>query len=146
MTSPNATEIAPDPGFDALPYAQKVTYLIIKQAAEDGAPCPMNKDIAETTGHSSVSSATELVQALELKGLITVERFRKFRVVTIVASGKRTAPKPARKHNPYIAQRRRRLPLMIEAAERKLIGLHREARRYGMDDLIADRPVMVDAA
>lgn len=39
----------------------------------------------------------------------------------------------------YAYQRMRRMPEMIEATERKLLGLYREARRYGMADLLESR-------
>lgn len=37
---------------------------------------------------------------------------------------------------PYEAQRRRRMPDIIEATERKLAGLYREARRYSRAQLV----------
>lgn len=39
----------------------------------------------------------------------------------------------------YEAQRIRRMPEMIEATERKLLGLYREAKRYGMDELLESK-------
>ena len=39
----------------------------------------------------------------------------------------------------YERRRQRDMPSMIEAAERKLAGLYREAARYGLNDLLRDK-------
>lgn len=39
----------------------------------------------------------------------------------------------------YEYQRIRRMPDMIESAERKLAGLYREAARYGLNELLTDK-------
>jgi SOS-response transcriptional repressor LexA len=61
------------------------------ECAEAGRPCPTNRETSERLGLSSVNHATVLYQALEEQGLIRVECSRTARVVTIVASGGRTA-------------------------------------------------------
>lgn len=39
----------------------------------------------------------------------------------------------------YEKQRKRRMAIMIDLAERKLAGLYREAARYGREDLLRNR-------
>lgn len=39
----------------------------------------------------------------------------------------------------YVYQRQRRMPDMIEATERKYLGLLREAKRYGMHDILSSK-------
>lgn len=64
---------------------------ILKRAAAAGATCPTNGDIADMLGLSSTATASGLVALLETAGHIKVERGRTSRVVTIVATGQRTA-------------------------------------------------------
>lgn len=45
----------------------------------------------------------------------------------------------------YTIRRIHRLPATIEAAERKLAGLYREAQRYGMDELLESHSAFSEA-
>lgn len=70
---------------------------ILKRAAEAGARCPSNGDIADMLGIASTGAASEIVSLLEAAGHITVERSRTSRIVTIVATGHRTAGIPIKR-------------------------------------------------
>ena len=64
---------------------------MLERAADAGQPCPTNAEITEALGTSSLSTAPDTIARLERDGLITVERGIRSRVVTIVATGHRTA-------------------------------------------------------
>lgn len=70
---------------------EKTVFAMIVRAAETGRPCPSNGEIAGAIGANSVATAARWIGKLEKVGLITVERGTSCRVVTIKASGKRTA-------------------------------------------------------
>lgn len=74
--------------------AEAIAYRMIYEAAEAGEPCPMNVDIEIAIGANSSSMGPITVRRLEAKGLITVERYYRARVVTVIATGKTTAPPP----------------------------------------------------
>lgn len=67
-------------------------YQALVSAAERGDKAPANWLLAEMVGNQSMATGARLVARLEERGLIAVERTRCSRVITIVASGKRTAP------------------------------------------------------
>lgn len=74
------------------PQAADATAMrLIEQAASLGEPCPKNETIAVAIGYSSVSASCRVLNRLEANGLIHVERGAINRVVTILATGKRTA-------------------------------------------------------
>lgn len=66
-------------------------FAILERAANSGAPCPTNNDLAELLGYCSGNGPSGLVNLLEVAGCITVERSNCGRVVTINRTGKRTA-------------------------------------------------------
>ncbi|MFD1104601.1 SANT/Myb-like DNA-binding domain-containing protein [Sphingobium olei] len=66
-------------------------FAILERAANDGATCPTNNDLAEMLGYCSGNGPSGLVNLLEVSGYITVERSNCGRVVTISRTGKRTA-------------------------------------------------------
>lgn len=68
-----------------------VVYAALVAAAEAGARCPTNDALCGQTGHASTNSAVEAIKRLVHAGIITVERFARDRVVTIAATGKKTA-------------------------------------------------------
>lgn len=59
----------------------------LTRAADAGQTCPTNPDLSVITG-GSISGPVKIMQGLEAKGLIHVERFSCGREVTIVASGR----------------------------------------------------------
>lgn len=63
---------------------------LIDEAASRGEKCPSNYTMADAIGYAANSIST-LIQHLEGKGYITVERGNAKRVVTILATGARTA-------------------------------------------------------
>ena len=73
-------------------------FALIKAAAEYGAPCPKNGEIAAAIGLSSPSAVSGHISLLVTAGLITVERGNSSRVVTIVKTGKRTAGSVVKPH------------------------------------------------
>jgi len=66
-------------------------YSALVRAAEAGAPCPTNLVLCYMTGHASPSSVINAIKRLEEAGTISVQRFQRDRVVTITATGQKTA-------------------------------------------------------
>lgn len=66
-------------------------FAILERAANAGAACPTNNDLAEMLGYCSGNGPSGLVNLLEVAGCISVERSNCGRVVTINRTGKRTA-------------------------------------------------------
>jgi len=77
--------------------SERAVYEMLIAAADNAEPCPLNMDIEDLIGVDSTSMGAWIIMRLEQKGLIKVERFQRFRIVEIVASGKRTA-RPASMH------------------------------------------------
>lgn len=73
-----------------MPDRAKIAMAMLRRAAEMNDVCPCNSLIATAIGARSPSKGSEIVSFLEVAGLIAVERGRTERVVTIVATGKRT--------------------------------------------------------
>lgn len=71
---------------------------MVERAANAGAACPSNLDIAQAIGAKSISSGPKALERLEKRGLIKVERGATSRVVTILATGKRTAGTVTKRH------------------------------------------------
>lgn len=69
-----------------------ILFEMILDAAEDGKPCPTSNKIAEALGFSSTASTQRLMIELIESGLISVETYNSGRVVTILETGKKTAP------------------------------------------------------
>ena len=78
---------------------------ILEHAAEEGAPCPGNGPLSDLLNLNSISGPVKIMQGLEARGLIRVERFAGGRIVEIVATGKRTA-RPASTHPHFTITRR----------------------------------------
>jgi hypothetical protein len=70
---------------------EKIVLEMIEQAAERSRPCPSNLDIEMEIGANSSSIPPALIRSLEEKGLIHVTRYQRFREVTILATGLKTA-------------------------------------------------------
>ncbi len=75
--------------------AEALVYDAIFNAAERGEVCPLGLDIEMMIGAISTSMGPKMVRKLEEKGLIEVQRFQKYRIVTIVATGRTTARPPS---------------------------------------------------
>ncbi len=71
-----------------LTYNEKAVMALLESAADAGVACPSNTAIGNRLG---MSGGSEILSSLERKGLIKVERGSSKRVVTILATGKRTA-------------------------------------------------------
>lgn len=85
-------------------------------AAERGEPCPTNNFLKTCLGYNSQSSVCHLVKRLEQHGLILVERFSAHRIVTVLATGKKTAEPnhPGhRKQHEYALRRRDELAELV---------------------------------
>jgi len=70
---------------------QRLVYDAVIAAADAGHPAPGASHIAQLTGSGDFSTASRVLASLARKGLITVERGPRARVVTIIKTGKRTA-------------------------------------------------------
>lgn len=77
------------------PTVQRVVDLIADAAAA-GQPCPTNDAIAAAMGWPDATSAFKAIRAAERAGVIKVERFMVGRIVTICATGEKTAPPPGK--------------------------------------------------
>jgi SOS-response transcriptional repressor LexA len=102
-------------------FQRKIMLDWFRHCAEQGERCPTNDDICERLGFNSPASATRLVADLEADGLIRVERFHHARVVTIVATGEKTAPVVSKPKKPATVQAARppAIPAAIVAAARE---------------------------
>ncbi|WP_062785290.1 hypothetical protein [Novosphingobium capsulatum] len=94
MNQPELFEAGESLSPACLTPAEAICYRMIYDAAEAGEPCPTNIDIEVEIGANSCSMGPKTVARLAAKGLITVERFHRARIVTIVATGKATTCPP----------------------------------------------------
>lgn len=94
----------PPIGYDPREAERKVLDALTA-AADAGAKCPTQDELAELIGVEAVSTTVGIVNRLERKGLIKVERYQRERRVMIVATGNMTAPAA----NPVTHWRRRAL-------------------------------------
>jgi hypothetical protein len=79
-----------------IPAADIVVLQALMAAADEAKPCPTADDILWILGHAgfeyiSVASTVNILQRLEARGLIEVERWQRSRRVKIVATGQYTA-------------------------------------------------------
>lgn len=74
----------------AVEMAGKI-FAALKQCAAVGSECPSNKQLAERVGYKSTASVSDAINFLATAGMIEVERGNHNRVITICATGKRTA-------------------------------------------------------
>lgn len=95
---------------EAIPLSAKdeQLYAVLVRAAESGQPCPGNTELAGRFGWDSIASPVRRMQKLEKAGRITVERGHHTRVVTIVATGQRTAGAAVRSQRVRVSGPRRR--------------------------------------
>jgi len=70
---------------------EKIVLQALIDAAESGVRCPTNTEVAKLLGCDLNWSGGEVLRRLEMRGLISVRRFKNSRDVTIVATGARTA-------------------------------------------------------
>lgn len=76
---------APDPREN-----ERLIYRALVRAANAGKPCPTADELSEIIGSHSVSTTVGVIQRLEKKGKVKVDRYQRGRRVTIVATGKTT--------------------------------------------------------
>jgi hypothetical protein len=72
--------------------------IALTRAAESNQSCPSNEVLTGMLGATSHSSGAAALDRLARRGLIEVERYSNSRVVTIVATGLRTAGEPGTPH------------------------------------------------
>lgn len=77
---------------------EKLAFDAIVLAAERGEPCPSNADLCGVAGLQSVGLTSTIVSRLESQGYVAIQRGHRARVVTIVATGQRTAGTIATPH------------------------------------------------
>lgn len=88
--------------------SEDVVLAMVIKAAERGDTCPSNYELAAAIGGASASRGTEILNRLEKRGIITIERGQSSRVVTIVETGKRTAGTVGAVHWRYRPENRHR--------------------------------------
>ena len=99
-------EVTNDAG--SLSPSARAMFAMIALAAEADEPCPPNRAIAGTLGLSSVGHVPALLNHIQAAGLIRIERGLSSRIVTILASGERTAGEPGRIHRRHRFEREER--------------------------------------
>lgn len=73
-----------------LTWTERTTFRAIREAAQAGLPCPTNIEIEVLCGYNSCSMGPMMLRKLETKGFIKVERYQRYRIVEITATGERT--------------------------------------------------------
>ena len=121
---------------------QKV-YMALVDAAEACEPCPNADDLRALLDFDSVSGTVQIIQRLEAKGLIEVQRFQRSRRVRIVATDKWTA-RPVN-IAPHWRDRPREMPTPAQHTIRqrepsiaKQIETWAAERRISFSDALAD--------
>jgi len=71
--------------------AEKTILAAVERAANAGDECPTNIELADLAGLNSVGASSGALSRLQQRGLVVIERGPMHRVVTIVATGKKTA-------------------------------------------------------
>lgn len=66
-------------------------FQIVNEAAENGEPCPLTRELAPAIGSRSGASIDAYLRMLENNGKIALRGFSGGRIVTIVATGKSTS-------------------------------------------------------
>lgn len=92
----------------AVPQRAQVVMAMLNGAAERGDDCPSNNLLGGAID-AAANTAGNVVALLETMGLITVKRFIRARVVTIVSTGKSTRRHVGREIK-FLANRGRRTP------------------------------------
>jgi len=64
---------------------------MIERAANGNEPCPTNRMLCKAVGVSSAATVSTMVDALEKRNLIKVERMSDARIVEIISTGRKTA-------------------------------------------------------
>ncbi|QNA85202.1 MarR family transcriptional regulator [Sphingomonas sp. So64.6b] len=117
----------------------------IVDAAEAGRLAPTADELQATVGCDSVSTTVNIVQRLEKRGLIRVERYQRSRRIFVVSTGKatapvnnktphwRTLPRPRSLPVPALPHLRQRSP---DLAAEIIRAAHKEGMR--IDDFIAE--------
>jgi hypothetical protein len=78
--------------------AREVILNHLIDVAERCAPCPTNDALCALVGWQSTSAASVALSQMESEGLIAIERGQNSRIVTIIATGKRTSGEVPRPH------------------------------------------------
>lgn len=85
-------------GAESLSPSARAMFAMITLAAEADEPCPSNRALASALGFGSEGHVPAVLNRIQAAGLIRIERGRTSRIVTILASGKRTAGEPGQAH------------------------------------------------
>lgn len=88
--------INPRTGMEMTPN-ETIVYDALCEAASLGAVCPNYLDLNELIGAESSSTSPSIVKRLEDRGFIRVQRWQRFRQVTICATGESTMKSPNQK-------------------------------------------------
>lgn len=65
-------------------------FAVLNKAAEEGAPCPLTRELAAAIGAKSTASVSDYLDKLATAGRITIAGYSGGRVVTITSTGKKT--------------------------------------------------------
>ena len=124
---------------------ERAVLACVTEAADAGRAAPTGDELQECCGCDSISTTVNLVQRLERKGLIQVERYQRTRRITVLATGKATAPVTNRTPHWRTKKRPGRMPSaslhMVKARDPDMaMQIIKAARREGMglDDFIVE--------
>lgn len=119
-----------------LSAAERKVFALLRERAERGAECPINRELSEAADRLSRTSASELLLALERKGWIRVERrTHNLRRVVILETGDATAwTSRARRPRLRVVELDYTAPSDAEMRRRahEQYWLDKEAQRYGL--------------
>jgi DNA-binding MarR family transcriptional regulator len=82
---------------------EMMVYRALRKAADEERECPSADDISDLIGANAVSTTVDLIQRLERKGMIRVQRYQRSRRVFIIETGKSTK-EPTNKAPPWREQ------------------------------------------
>jgi DNA-binding CsgD family transcriptional regulator len=77
---------------------EEIILKMIEGAIERGEPCPSNASMACAIDAGSISQPPVVLNRLVDRGIISIERFQRSRVVTIIATGRSTARSTDKAH------------------------------------------------
>jgi|GEM_PF-6293801 len=100
---------------------------ILTAAAEAGQVCPTNDALCGELGMNSVGAPPQIMNKLVAQGLITIERFKQSRIVTIVATGKSTA---GERGDPHCSEAESRNVPMHRLNDDEAVAFKRELEDY----------------
>lgn len=102
------------------PSRRGKVYRALVAAAAAGADCPRNADLSEMLGIGTGSTPSLVINQLELRGVLAVQRTQTTRRVTVLATGHSTAP--------LAPETRTAVRRKFRISHERVVGEHHEVR------------------